>query len=57
MDDKKAIEVLKGLAEKDVLTSVEKEALTTALGVLMLTVHTSESYIKQLKAKRERLSR
>ena len=57
MDDKKAIEVLKCLAEKDVLTSVEKEALTTALGVLMLTVHTSESYIKQLKAKRERLSR
>ena len=54
MEDKKAIEVLKQLIEKDTLSPEEKEALTTALGVLMLTVNASESYLRQLKAKRER---
>ena len=55
MDDKKAIRILKNLLLRGTFSKVEKEALTTALGVLMLTVHTSESYLKQLKAKRERL--
>ena len=55
MEDKEAITILQQLLAKDMLTEEEKEALTTALGVLMLTVKASESYLKQLKAKRERL--
>ncbi len=54
MDDNKAIEVLTKMLEKDAFSLEEKEALTTALGVLMLTVKTSESYLKQLKVKRDR---
>lgn len=54
MDDNKVIEVLQGLLKKDTLTEEERDALTTALGVLMLTVKTSESYLKQLKARESR---
>lgn len=53
MEDKKAIGVLKELLEKELLSREEKEAVTTALGVLLLTVHTSESYLKQQKAKKQ----
>lgn len=52
MEDKKAIEILKSLLEKGTLTEEESEALATALGVLMLTVSASESYLKKLKAKK-----
>lgn len=57
MEDKKAIEVLKNLLEKGILTQEENEALATALGVLILTVSASESYLKKLKAKKERDTR
>jgi hypothetical protein len=55
MEDDRAIDILTELVKKDSLTKEEREALKTALGVLLLTVRTSESYLKHVKAKRSRL--
>jgi len=53
MDHKKAAEILIKMAEKDKLSTEEKEAVLTAIGVLSWT-SLSKSRIKSLKAKREK---
>lgn len=52
MEYQKAITVLKNLAEKHPLTADQKEALTTAIGVLTLGAQTI-SNVKARKAKRD----
>lgn len=54
MEDSKAIEVLANILKNDSLPKEDREAITVALRVLMLTVQTSDSYLKKLKAKRDR---
>lgn len=53
MKDKEAIEVLKGLLERGVLTLEEVEAVRSAIGVLSWTT-LSESRMKGLKEKRDK---
>ena len=54
MDDNETIVVLKQMLARDDFSTLEREALEGALGALMLMVHTSESHIKQMKAKKAR---
>ncbi len=53
METQKAIEVLKKMLGKPSLDAEEKEAVTTALGMLGW-VALSKSRIKNIKAKREK---
>lgn len=53
MDYQKAIEILKSLLDKHRLDAEEKEAVTTAIGLLSWGA-LSKSRIKNLKAKREK---
>ncbi len=53
MESQKAIEVLKKLLDKHTLDAEEKEAVTTAIGMLSW-VALSKSRIKNIKAKREK---
>lgn len=53
MEDKKSIEILKGLLERGVLTPEEEEAVRSAIGVLSWTT-LSESRLKGLKEKRDK---
>jgi hypothetical protein len=54
MEDKDVIEVLKGMISAGKLSSLEAEAVGVAVGALSLMVHTSEEYLKQLKAKKDK---
>ena len=51
MEDQKAIDVLKSLADKYSLDAEEKEAISAAIGILSWTL-LSKSRIKVHKAKR-----
>jgi len=53
MEDQQAITVLKKLVDKNVLTSEEKEAVMTAIGIFSWT-SLSKSRIKAQKAKRDK---
>jgi len=53
MEDQKAITILKNLVNKNILTNEEKEAVTTAIGILSWT-SLSKSRIKAQKAKRDK---
>lgn len=53
MKDKEAIEILKGLLERGVLTPEEEEAVRSAIGVLSWTT-LAESRMKGLKEKRDK---
>ncbi|OGZ19480.1 MAG: hypothetical protein A2494_01775 [Candidatus Lloydbacteria bacterium RIFOXYC12_FULL_46_25] len=53
MEDKKSIEILKGLLERGVLVPEEEEAVRSAIGVLSWTT-LSESRLKGLKEKRDK---
>jgi len=53
MNDKKAIEVLKGLLARELLNAEEKEAIREAIGILSWS-SLAESRIKSLREKRER---
>ncbi len=52
MEDKKAIAILINLLKKRSLSSEEKEAVSSAIGILSW-ISLSQSRIKALKAKRE----
>ncbi len=54
MEDKEAVEVLKTLIQTKELSPIEAEAVQTAIGALSLMVHQSQSYLRQLKTKKER---
>jgi hypothetical protein len=53
MEDQKVITILKNLVNKNILTKEEKEAVTTAIGILSWT-SLSKSRIKAQKAKRDK---
>lgn len=53
MEDNEAIAVMQKMLEGDTLSKKEKEAITVALRFLILANHTSESYLKKVRAKRE----
>jgi len=53
MEYEKAIAILKSLLEKHWLTDEEKEAVTTAIGILSMG-SLAKSRLKALKAKREK---
>jgi hypothetical protein len=53
MEDQKAITILKKLVSKNILTSEEKEAVMTAVGILSWT-SLSKSRIRAQKAKRDK---
>lgn len=56
MDDKKAVNILIKLLEKDLLSAEEKEAVSAAIGILSWT-SLSESRIKNLKNKRDKIAK
>lgn len=53
MDQKEAMNILQELMKKNVLTDSEKEAVTTAIGVLSWTT-LSKGVAKARKAKRDK---
>jgi hypothetical protein len=53
MEDQQVITILKNLVNKDMLTSEEKEAVMTAIGILSWTSQ-SKGRIKVQKAKRDK---
>lgn len=53
MDDKKAVAILIKLLNKNLLSTEEKEAVTTAIGILSWT-SLSQSRVKDIRAKREK---
>ena len=53
MEHKKAADVLIGMLKKHKLSTEEKEAISTAVGVLALT-YLAQNRLKSTKAKREK---
>ncbi len=53
MEDKKAADILMKLLDKKILNAEEKEAVSTAIGILSWTV-LSQSRIKAMKTKRDK---
>ena len=53
MENQKAIDILKNLLDRQALTAEEKEAVTTAIGILSW-VSLSKSRLKAQKARRDK---